>query len=124
LNLESQGDLRLPDHLASQHHPILLVERFEKLARGSWTGFSWACRAHAGNHERTLPRLFADSCSAIRRLSLLPGLRVELRVQSAQTSKRSIDRNRLGVGYSDGVTLRTLLRRKLGRGNGLRSRVT
>jgi transcriptional regulator GlxA family with amidase domain len=40
-----------------------------------------------------------------------------------QTSNSSVDRIAAEIGYSDGVTLRTLLRRKLGRGvRELRSR--
>jgi hypothetical protein len=49
-------------------------------------------------------------------LSYFQDLRVERAVHLLQTSNTSVDRIASEIGYSDGVTLRTLLRRKLGRG--------
>jgi transcriptional regulator GlxA family with amidase domain len=56
-------------------------------------------------------------------LSYFQDLRVERAVHLLQTSTASVDRIASEIGYSDGVTLRTLLRRRLGRGvRELRSR--
>jgi transcriptional regulator GlxA family with amidase domain len=49
-------------------------------------------------------------------LSYFQDLRVERAVHLLQTSKASVERIAAEIGYSDGVTLRTLLRRRLGRG--------
>ena len=43
-------------------------------------------------------------------------LRVELAIHRLRTTGDSIDHIAAAVGYSDGVTLRTLLRKKTGRG--------
>jgi len=43
-------------------------------------------------------------------------LRIERAVHLLKTSGQNIDRIAEQVGYRDGVTLRTLLRRKLGKG--------
>jgi transcriptional regulator GlxA family with amidase domain len=43
-------------------------------------------------------------------------MRVERAVHLLRTGNSSVDRIAAEIGYSDGVTLRTLLRRKLGRG--------
>ena len=43
-------------------------------------------------------------------------LRVERAVHRLRTSRASVDAIATEVGYADGVTLRTLLRRKLGKG--------
>ena len=49
-------------------------------------------------------------------LSYFQDLRVEHAVHRLQTGTASVDAIAGEVGYADGVTLRTLLRRKLGRG--------
>jgi transcriptional regulator GlxA family with amidase domain len=50
-------------------------------------------------------------------LSYVQDLRVEQAVHQLQTTKDSIDEIASSVGYQDGVTLRTLLRKKTGRGH-------
>jgi transcriptional regulator GlxA family with amidase domain len=49
-------------------------------------------------------------------LTYVQDLRVEHAVHLLQTSSASIDQIATQVGSADGVTLRTLIRRKLGRG--------
>jgi transcriptional regulator GlxA family with amidase domain len=49
-------------------------------------------------------------------LSYFQDLRVERAVHRLRTSRASVDAIATEVGYADGVTLRTLLRRKLGKG--------
>ena len=56
-------------------------------------------------------------------LSYFPDLHIERALHLLRTGTHSVDRIAAQIGYADGVTLRTLLRRKLGRGvRELRSR--
>jgi len=117
----SQASFIIPDQLA---HNDPLVERFEEWARRNLRrGFSLAAAARsAGASERTLARRLRTVLGKSP-LAYFQDLRVERAVHLLQTGNSSVDRIAAEIGYSDGVTLRTLLRRKLGRGvRELRSR--
>jgi transcriptional regulator GlxA family with amidase domain len=110
----SQAPFIIPDHLA---HADPMVERFERWARAHLAqGFSLEAAARAaGTSERTLARRIARVLGKPP-LAYFQDLRVERAVHLLQSSKDSIEQIATKVGYSDGVTLRTLLRKKLGRG--------
>lgn len=110
----SQAAYVIADHLA---HADPLIERFERWARAHLAnGFSLAAAAAAvGASERTLARRLQRVLGKTP-LSYFQDLRVERAVHRLQTSRASVDAIAAEVGYGDGVTLRTLLRRKLGRG--------
>jgi transcriptional regulator GlxA family with amidase domain len=117
----SQATFIIPDHLA---HNDPLVERFENWGRRNLRrGFSLTAAARSvGASERTLARRLRTVLGKSP-LEYFQDLRVERAVHLLQTSNSSVDRIAAEIGYSDGVTLRTLLRRKLGRGvRELRSR--
>ncbi|WP_414683259.1 GlxA family transcriptional regulator [Methylophaga sp. UBA3991] len=110
----SQAEFVIPDHLA---HADPMVERFESWARRRLAqGFSLAEAASAaGTSERTLARRL-QSVLGKTPLSYFQDLRVEHAVHLLRTGNASVDQVATQVGYSDGATLRALLRRKLGRG--------
>lgn len=110
----SQAAFVIPDHLA---HTDPLVEKFEAWARKQLKkGFSLSEAAKATHSsQRTLSRRL-QTVLGKSPLAYFQDLRVERAVHLLQTSKASIDQVAEQVGYADGVTLRTLLRRKLGRG--------
>ncbi|MBL0720478.1 helix-turn-helix domain-containing protein [Piscinibacter sp. Jin2] len=110
----SQAEFVIPDHLA---HADPLVERFEVWARQQLVhGFSLAQAAAAvGASERTLARRLRGVLGKSP-LSYFQDLRVERAVHLLRTSRDSVDQIATQIGYSDGMTLRALLRRKLGRG--------
>ena len=110
----SQAAFAIPDHLA---HSDPLVERFERWARRQLAqGFSLSEAARAVvTSERTLARRL-QSVLGKSPLAYVQDLRVERAVHLLQTSSASIDQIATQVGYADGVTLRTLIRRKIGRG--------
>jgi transcriptional regulator GlxA family with amidase domain len=110
----SQAAFIIPDQLA--HHD-LLIEKFELWARQRLVkGFSLSGAAKAtGTSERTLARRL-QAVMGKSPLSYVQDLRVERAVQLLQTTRASVDQVAVQVGYADGVTLRTLLRRKLGKG--------
>jgi transcriptional regulator GlxA family with amidase domain len=107
----SQSAYILTDHLI---HSDPLVERFERWARNRLShGFSLDEAARAsGSSKRTLARRM---CAVLGKspLSYFQNLRVEHAVHLLRTSPESVDEIAARVGYADGVTLRTLLRRKL-----------
>ena len=110
----SQAAFAIPDHLA---HSDPLVERFERWARRQLAqGFSLSEAARAVvTSERTLARRLQFVLGKSP-LAYVQDLRVERAVHLLQTSSASIDQIATQVGYADGVTLRTLIRRKIGRG--------
>lgn len=110
----SQAAYVIPDHLA---HADPVIERFEQWARARLAeGFSLRAAARAvGASERTLARRLHRVLGKTP-LSYFQDLRVEHAVHRLQTGTASVDAIAGEVGYADGVTLRALLRRKLGRG--------
>jgi transcriptional regulator GlxA family with amidase domain len=104
----------LADHLA---HSDPLVERFERWARNRLTqGFSLeAAAAAAGSSKRTLARRM-QAVLGKSPLSYFQDLRVERAVHLLKTTAESVEEIAARVGYADGVTLRTLLRRHLNQG--------
>lgn len=109
----SQATYAMPDHLA---HADPMVERFEHWARRHLTDFTLAGAARAvGASERTLERRLRTVLGKTP-LSYVRDLRVEMAVHRLRTTKDSIEQIAAAVGYGDGVTLRTLLRKKTGRG--------
>jgi len=109
----SQAAYAIVDQIA---HADPVVERFERWAREHLADFSMAEAArHVGASERTLQR-------HVRRvlgrspIAYVQDLRVSRAIHLLQTSDASLDAIADEVGYSDGATLRSLLRRKTGRG--------
>jgi transcriptional regulator GlxA family with amidase domain len=110
----SQSAYVLVDHLA---HSDPLVERFERWARGRLAhGFSlYDAAATTGSSRRTLARRM-QAVLGKSPLSYFQELRVERAVHLLKTTDESVEEIAARVGYADGVTLRTLLRRHLGHG--------
>jgi transcriptional regulator GlxA family with amidase domain len=110
----SQSIYSIPDHLA---HADPLIQRFERWARGRLAeGFSLDQAAEAlGTSKRTLARRM-ESVLGKSPLAFFQDLRIERAVHRLRTSHASVDQIAAEVGYAEGVTLRTLLRRRLGRG--------
>jgi len=110
----SQSAYALTDHLV---HDDPVVQRFETWARARLTrGFSLDEAAKAvGASKRTLARRL-QAVLGKSPLAYVQSLRVERAVHLLKTSQESVDEIAARVGYADGVTLRTLLRRQLGYG--------
>jgi len=110
----SQSAYVLSDHLI---HNDPLVERFERWARARLAqGFSLDEAAKAvASSKRTLAR-HMHAVLGKSPLSYFQSLRVERAVHLLKTGNESVDAIAARVGYADGVTLRTLLRRRLGHG--------
>lgn len=109
----SQAIFAIPDHLA---HADPLVQRFEHWARcqlGRRFSLSEAAMA-IGASERTLSRRL-QAVIGKSPLSYFQDLRVERAVHLLRTSSDNVDSIAAQVGYADGATLRSLLRRKTGR---------
>jgi transcriptional regulator GlxA family with amidase domain len=110
----SQSAYALTDHLI---HSDPIVQRFETWARARLArGFSLDEAAKAvGASKRTLARRM-ESVLGKSPLSYFQALRVERAVHLLKTGRGSVDEIAARVGYSDGATLRVLLRRRLNLG--------
>ncbi|HVY31070.1 MAG TPA: helix-turn-helix domain-containing protein [Polyangiaceae bacterium] len=109
----SQTAFVMHDHLLQ---PDEIVERFEHWARKNLAAFSLAGAARAvGTSERTLERRLRQALGKSP-TAFVQDLRVERAVHRLRSSQTSLEEIAAEVGYSDGVTLRTLLRRRTGRG--------
>ncbi len=110
----SQAAYIVPNHLA-QADP--LVARFERWSREHLqSGFSLGDAADA---LATSPRTLQRRCEAVlgkSPLAYFQDLRVERARALLQAGDRDVEAIATEVGYADGATLRTLLRRRLGRG--------
>lgn len=109
----AQSVYAIPHHLA---HSDAMVERFERWARANLAqGFSLDEAARRlSTSKRTLSRRM-HTVLGKSPLAFFQDLRVERAVQLLTTSNASVDQVAQQLGYSEGVTLRTLLRRRLGR---------
>jgi transcriptional regulator GlxA family with amidase domain len=110
----SQAPYAIPGHLV---HADPLVTKFERWARQRLAeGFSLDQAAVAlATSKRTLARRM-QSVLGKSPLEYLQDLRIDRAVQLLRNSQASVDQIAAEVGYAEGVTLRALLRRKLGRG--------
>lgn len=110
----SQSAYAITDHLV---HDDPVVQRFERWARSRLTrGFSLDEAAKAtGASKRTLAR-HLQAVLGKSPLAYFQSLRVERAVHLLKTGNASVDEIATRVGYADGATLRTLLRRRLNLG--------
>jgi transcriptional regulator GlxA family with amidase domain len=110
----SQSIYSIPNHLANAD-PV--IQQFERWARGHLAeGFSLEQAAKAlATSKRTLARRM-HSVLGKSPLAFFQDLRIERAVHLLRTSHASVEQIAAKVGYAEGVTLRALLRRKLGRG--------
>ncbi|MGZ4778636.1 MAG: GlxA family transcriptional regulator [Thermoanaerobaculia bacterium] len=110
----SQSAYALTDHLL---HADPIVQRFERWARARLAkGFSLDDAARAvGASKRTLARRM-HTVLGKSPLSYFQSLRVERAVHLLKTGSASVDEVAAQVGYTDGGTLRVLLRRRLNLG--------
>lgn len=110
----SQAQYIIPDHVA---HVDPLVARFEKWARTQLTtGFSLQGAAKA---LATSPRSLQRRTEAVlgkSPMAYFQDLRVEYAQQLLRGGELDINAIAAAVGYVDGATLRSLMRRRLGRG--------
>ena len=110
----SQAPYMIPEHLARADP---LVAQFERWARSRLAqGFSLDSAADAlATSKRTLQRRI-EAVLGKSPLSYFQDLRVERALHLIRTSHLDVEAIAAEVGYADGVTLRTLLRKRLGRG--------
>jgi transcriptional regulator GlxA family with amidase domain len=110
----SQSIYAIPNHLA---HADPLIQQFERWARRRLAkGFSLEQAAKAlATSKRTLARRMQRVLGKSP-LAFFQDLRIERAVHLLRTGHASVDQIAVAVGYAEGVTLRALLRRKLGRG--------
>lgn len=110
----SQAVYTIPGHLA---HADPLVDKFERWARLRLAeGFSLdQAAASLATSKRTLARRMQRVLGKSP-LAYFRDLRIEHAVHLLKTSQASVDQIAAEVGYAEGVTLRALLRQRLGRG--------
>ncbi|NPT54676.1 GlxA family transcriptional regulator [Paraburkholderia elongata] len=110
----SQSAYAISDHLS---HSDPLVERFDRWVREHLdAAISLDVVADAlATSKRTLTRRL-DAVLGKTPVEYIQDLRIERAIQLLKTSKLTVDRIAEQVGYADGVTLRTLLRRRIGKG--------
>lgn len=110
----SQSAYALTDHLV---HSDPVVQRFERWARSRLAeGFALDEAARAvGASKRTLARRMQNVLGKTP-LEYVQSLRIERAVHLLRTGSASVDEVAAQVGYADGATLRSLLRRRLGAG--------
>lgn len=110
----TQSAYVISDHLS---HADPLVAGFERWARAHLTeGFSLdAAAAELATSKRTLTRRVRHALGKSP-LSWFQDLRVNQAVHLLKTTHLDMERIATATGYANGVTLRTLLRRRLGQG--------
>ena len=110
----AQSAYALTDHLV---HSDPMIQRFEEWARAHLAhGFTLDEAARAvGASKRTLARR-TESVLGKSPLEFVQSLRIERAVQLLKTGDASVGQIAARVGYTDGGTLRSLLRRRLGVG--------
>lgn len=110
----SQAGYVMSDHLA---HSDPMIERFDRWVRErlDLTLTLDSIAEALGTSKRTLSRRLDDVLGKTP-FEFIQDLRIERAVHLLKTSKYSVDQIAGQVGYADGVTLRTLLRRRLGKG--------
>jgi transcriptional regulator GlxA family with amidase domain len=110
----TQSAYALSDHL---RHSDPMVQRFEAWARARLARrFSLDAAAKAvGASKRTLARRMHDVLGKSP-LNYVQSLRIERAVHLLKTTNVAVDEVAARVGYADGTTLRTLLRRRLNLG--------
>ncbi len=107
----SQAPFVVPSHIA---HDDDVVKRFERWVRDHLADpFDLPRAARAvGTSERTLQRRVSATLGKPP-IGFVHDLRIERAVHLLRVSQDSVDNIASAVGYVDGTTLRTLLRRKL-----------
>jgi transcriptional regulator GlxA family with amidase domain len=112
----SQSIYSIPNHLANADP---LTQQFERWARGRLAkGFSLDQAAKAlATSKRTLARRM-QSVLGKSPLAFFQDLRIERAMHLLRTGHASVDQIAAAVGYANGMSLRALLRRRLGRGVG------
>lgn len=110
----AQSAYVISDHLARANP---LVEQYDRWAREHLAQpFNLdAAAAALATSKRTLARRLNEVLGKSP-LAYLQDLRIERAVHLLKTSQYSVDQIAEQVGYADGVTLRTLMRRRLGLG--------
>lgn len=110
----SQSVYMIADHLA---HADPLVKKFDRWVRENLNrSFNLDEAAQElATSKRTLARRMQEVLGKTP-INYVQDLRVERAVHLLKTGKDSVERIAEMVGYADGVTLRTLLRRRLGKG--------